>query len=151
MALTCGLVSAAALWAQTAEQKLEAARQALAEQALRQSTRVEAVSWIDPQGRLQEFHAYRQASQVPALLTASGAPAQAIDLLRQSASPSGHCQRVGVSHAPVALQIQWPNRLPQRTRERLNELITQTWLGSDAPRSWRMYAGAQALPSVQPD
>lgn len=138
-----GLAASGQVLAQSAEQKLEAARQAIAEQALHQSTRVDAVSWIDAQGRLQEFQTYRQSSLTPA-----GAPAASVDLLRQAADTP--CQRQGAARAamaPVALQVQWPARMPQRTRERLQELITQTWLGSDSPRPWRMYAAASPLPA----
>lgn len=148
--LLWGLLHSAQALAQNAEQRLEAARQAIAEQALRQSTRVDAVSWIDPQGRLQEFQAYRQSTQVPALTPLAGQPDAAVDLLRQAASTPTTCQHARVAHAPhapVALQVQWPARMPLRTRERLQALIAQTWLGDDTPHPWRMYATPAPWPA----
>lgn len=144
--LLWGLTASGQTLAPSAEQRLEAARQAIAEQALRQSTRVDAVSWIDTQGRLQEFHAYRQSSQVGALSTGAGGPQANVDLLRQPTPPCQVRPTHRAAHAPVALQIRWPQRMPPSTRERLQELITQTWLGSDRAHPWRMH---MATPPAQ--
>lgn len=144
------LCGPALTWAQSAEQRLEAARQAVVEQALRQSTRVDGVSWIDTQGRLQEFHAFHQSSQVPPLAPAPALQANEApqDLLRQSSVQQ--CQRRSAPHntyATIALQTLWPQRMPQRTRDRLLELTHQIWLGSDAQRPWRMHVAVSPWPA----
>ena len=55
----------------SASERLELARQKLAEQALRASARVDAISWIDSSGRLHEHQSLRQSLHWPGPLDAA--------------------------------------------------------------------------------
>ena len=150
--LTCSLLvlqATPALCGDTvsAQERLEQARQLLLEQALKASTRVESLSWIDAGGRLQEHQSMRQAVIWPAL---QGQPAQrqaSRDLMRETPATQDGCPAdVGPKnlHPTLALQTHWPDRLPAGIQERLNESLRLEWMGNDTGlRHWRMHSGAK--------
>lgn len=127
----------------SAGERLELARQKLAEQALRASARVDAISWVDSSGRLHEHQSMRQSLYLPAPLDKPSAPAR--DLLvegSRSASASACGADVPASglYPILSLSTRWSARLPVGVRDRLTQAVRLQWLGSDAvARPWRMF------------
>ncbi len=132
--------------------RLEQAREQLLQQALQASTRVEAWSWIDSQGRLQEHQSMRQAVELPALQGA-GSTLPARDLVRAPAPTRQDCA-LPMGAAPLyptlALRTVLPGRWPAAVRERLQETLQLRWLGEDAQRPWRMFRATADLVGLSP-
>lgn len=155
--LSCPLrpILASVLWlgmascmAQPATELLERARQAIASQALQSSTRVDALSWVDTEGRLQEFMAFRQAADVAPVQTGRqpGKPA-----IRDLLHPVTAQQATAPACAPhplrslLSLQTRWSGRAQDSLRHGVQEQIDAAWLSAAQERAWAM------LPSLQPD
>lgn len=133
--------------ASSAQARLEQARDMLVEQAMRASTRVDALSWVDASGRLQEHQSMRQSVQWPPLL---GAPAGQAprDLVQEDPLASQSCPGGAGLHPTLALRTQWPVRLPLKVRERLQDTLNLQWLGTEAQRPWRMFRSVQPAPGM---
>jgi hypothetical protein len=126
--------------AQGAQARLEQAREQLLQQALQSSTRVDAWSWIDAQGRLQEHQSMRQWVELPALQ--GGAPGGgAKDLLRSAATTDKACPHPAEKplRAALALRTSWSAQWPSAVRERLQESVQSRWLSDDSVRPWRVF------------
>ncbi len=172
--LACGLLlwqAGGALCADappSALERLEQARQLLTEQALRASTRVDALTWVDAQGRVQEHQSMRQSVQWPALQGSAAGQAPRDWVLEAHRSgnalasttasappaPAASCPaRTGSTlHPALALRTHWPARLSPGVRTRLQDTLGLQWLASDstAPRPWRMFRLPQRPEGLSP-
>jgi len=134
----------------SASERLELARQKLADQALRASARVDAISWVDSTGRLHEHQSMRQSLHLPGPLDK---PSGAVrDLLLESSRSAGACGAdVPASglHPILSLNTRWSTRLPVGVRDRLTQAVRLQWLGSDdVARPWRMFMAPGAYAST---
>jgi len=153
--LACGLLALHAATGHcsdgiSASERLELARQKLADQALRASARVDAISWVDSTGRLHEHQSMRQSLQWPGPLDK---PAGAVrDLLLEDQRTATGCAEAVAApglYTPLALTTRWPARLSASQRDRLSQSIRLQWLGSDdAARPWRMFQAPVAYAST---
>ncbi len=134
----------------SASERLELARQKLAEQALRASARVDAISWIDSSGRLHEHQSLRQSLHWPGPLDAAQGAGRDL-LLEGQRAPTGCAADVPATglYPTLALSTRWPTRLSASQRDRLTQTVRLQWLGNDdAARPWRMFQAATAYPST---
>lgn len=152
--LTCGLLlwQAGQAWAgdappPSAQERLEQARMQLLEQAMRASTRVDALSWVDAQGRLQEHQSLRQSVELAPLAEPGSAHGHsARDLVRE---PPTDCraQRTATDlRATLALRTHWPSNLGPAVYTRLQDSVQGHWLGEATQRPWRMFRSQQPPP-----
>ena len=125
----------------SAGERLELARQKLAEQALRASARVDAISWVDSTGRLHEHQSMRQSLHWPAPLDKPSGAAR--DLLLEGDRDAGACGADAPAsglYPILSLNTRWTTRLPVGVRDRLTQAVRLQWLGSDkVARPWRMF------------
>ncbi len=127
--------------APSASERLELARQQLADQAMRSSARVDAFSWIDGAGRLHEHQSMRQSFQWPAPLDKPAGRVR--DLLLEGSRSAASCgpdAPVAGLYPTLALSTHWSARLPAAQRQRLEQAIHAQWLSTnDEARPWRMF------------
>lgn len=150
--LTCGLLlwQAGQVWgvdtpAASAAQRLEQVRLQMLERAMQASTRVDALSWVDAQGRLQEHQSLRQSVEVPPLKD-SASPAATRDLVREARTDCRARRSPSDLRATLALRSHWPSRLVPSVRARLQDSVQGHWLGDSAQRPWRMFRAATPVP-----
>lgn len=125
----------------SASERLELARQKLVDQTLRASARVDAISWVDSNGRLHEHQSMRQSVHWSAPLDKPSGAGR--DLLLESTKNSTGCATnlpASGLYPTLALSTRWPARLSGSLRHRLEHAIRLQWLRTDdAARPWRMF------------
>lgn len=133
----------------SAQERLEQARLRLLEQAMQASTRIDALSWVDAGGRLQEHQSMRQSVQLPALQGA-GSQLPVRDLVLEGARPRQDCRSHPHTalHPTLALRAQWPQRLPPAVHQRLQDSVRLHWLAEDGQRPWRMFRASTPVASA---
>ncbi len=131
-------------------QRLEAVRQDLLNKALQASTRVDALSWVNAQGQLQESNSFRQTIQVSGVALTDdrqGLRVQQQDLVRSGglADLSGQCSELGLMRHEIQLNTLFAPPMPVRQSQTIRSLVQSQWLQSPSALHWHMAPSTASL------